>query len=49
MAAAKAAGFKIGHGLQRPSSFDLWLLAFKNQVSMDLLMQQARAFLPVQN
>ncbi|MBI2749224.1 MAG: methyltransferase domain-containing protein [Burkholderiales bacterium] len=48
MEAARNAGFKIGHSLQRPSLFDLWLLAFKSEVSMDQLMQQARVFLPVQ-
>ena len=45
--ASKDAGFKIGHSLQRPETFDLWLLAFKNEVSMDTLMQQARVFLPM--
>jgi predicted SAM-dependent methyltransferase len=48
MEAARQAGFKIGHSLQRPSSFDLWLLAFKIEVSADQLMEQARVFLPVQ-
>lgn len=47
MEAVRDAGFKIGHSLQRPAAFDLWLLAFKNEVSMDQLMQQARVFLPV--
>jgi hypothetical protein len=49
MDAARDAGFKIGHSLQRPSVFDLWLLAFKNEVDMDTLQQQARVFLPVQD
>jgi SAM-dependent methyltransferase len=48
MDAAKEAGFKIGHSLQRPSVFDLWLLAFKSEVTIDRLMQQARIFLPAQ-
>lgn len=48
MASARDAGFKIGHSLQRPAAFDLWLLTFKNEVSMDQLMQQVRLFLPVQ-
>lgn len=48
MDAARNAGFKIGHSLQRPSAFDLWLLAFKNEVDMDTLMQQAKVYLPVQ-
>lgn len=47
MEAAKEAGFKIGHSLQRPSVFDLWLLAFKSEVTIDQLMQQAKVFLPV--
>lgn len=49
MEAAKAAGFRIGHSLQRPAAFDLWLLAFKNEVGMDTLMQQAQVFLPMQD
>lgn len=48
MEAARQAGFKIGHSLQRPTVFDLWLLAYKNEVAMDHLLQQARIFLPVQ-
>ncbi len=48
MEAARSAGFKIGRSVQRSSQFDLWLLAFKDEVNMDHLMQQARAFLPVQ-
>ena len=48
MEAARKAGFKIGHSLQRPTVFDLWLLAFKTEVGMDTLMQQARIFLPKQ-
>lgn len=48
MDAARDAGFKIGHSLQRPSAFDLWLLAFKSEISMDQLMQRARVFLPIQ-
>ena len=47
MAAARDAGFKIGHSLQRPATFDLWMLAFKSEVEMDTLMQQARVFLPM--
>ena len=47
-ASAREAGFQIGHSLQRPAVFDLWLLAFKSEVSMDYLMQQAGVFLPVQ-
>ena len=49
MDAARDAGFKIGHSLQRPSVFDLWLLAFKSEVDMDTLHRQARVFLPVQD
>jgi SAM-dependent methyltransferase len=49
MDAARDAGFKIGHSLQRPATFDLWLLAFKSDVSMDTLMQQAQLFLPMQD
>lgn len=49
MNAARDAGFKIGHSLQRPAAFDLWLLAIKSEVSMDTLMQQARLFLPMQD
>lgn len=48
MDATRDAGFKIGHSLQRPTEFDLWLLAFKSEVGMDTLLQQARVFLPVQ-
>lgn len=48
MNAAQAAGFKIGHSLQRPSAFDLWFLAFKSEVTMDHLKRQARLYLPVQ-
>jgi SAM-dependent methyltransferase len=46
MDAARDADFKIGHSLQRPATFDLWLLASKGEVSMDKLMQQAQVFLP---
>ena len=49
MKAAKEAGFKIGHSIQRPATFDLWLLAIKSEASMDTLMQQAQVFLPMQN
>lgn len=49
MDSARDVGFKIGHSLQRPTAFDLWLLAFKSEVSMDKLMQQARVFLPAQD
>ncbi len=48
MASARDAGFQIGHSLQRACVFDLWLLAFKREVAMDHLMQQAKVFLPVQ-
>jgi hypothetical protein len=48
MEEARQAGFKIGHSLQRPAVFDLWLLAFKSEVSMDQLMEQVKVFLPVQ-
>ena len=48
MDAAKGAGFKIGHSLQRPVMFDLWLLAFKNEASIDHLTQQTLVFLPLQ-
>jgi SAM-dependent methyltransferase len=48
MEAARTAGFQIGHSLQRPSVFDLWLLAFKSVIPMDDLLQQAKVFLPVQ-
>ncbi len=49
MDAARNAGFKIGHSLQRPAAFDLWLLAFKSEVGMDTLMQQVQVFLPMQD
>ena len=47
MDAARVAGFKIGHSLQRPATFDLWLLAFKSEVSMNTLTHQAGIFLPM--
>ena len=49
MDTARAAGFQIGHSLQRPAAFDLWLLAFKEAVSTDILMHQAQVFLPMQD
>ena len=48
MEGARAAGFKNGHCVQRPAHYDLWMITFKNEVSMEHLMQLARAFLPVQ-
>jgi SAM-dependent methyltransferase len=49
MEAARQSGFKIGHSLQRPKTFDLWLLAFKSEVPVDQLIEQVRVFLPVQD
>lgn len=49
MEAARKANFKIGHSLQRPAVFDLWLLAFKNDIGMDQLMRQAKVFLPLED
>lgn len=48
MEAVQSAGFKIGHSLQRPAAFDLWLLAYKREVTMEHLLAQAKVFLPVQ-
>jgi hypothetical protein len=48
MEAARQVGFKRGYSLQRPSTFDLWLIAFKSEVSTDQMMRQAGVFLPMQ-
>lgn len=48
MAAVQAAGFKGCYGLQREASFDLWLLAHKNQSTPDELKLKARGFIPSQ-
>lgn len=48
METVRKAGFAIGHSLQRPAAFDLWLLAYKNEVPKEFLLQRAREFLPLQ-
>jgi hypothetical protein len=42
-----AAGFQSLIGGNRPTSFDIWIMAYKNQQTQTFMQEEARLYLPV--
>ena len=44
--ALNEAGFKFQHGGKRPQALDLWVMAFKNEVTEEEIIQKAATYFP---